>query len=97
MTTNEEFEGAFKSAGVTISGDLMVPQPPPGEHLWVVPVWYRVDESNIDADDELPTLQIRLSDNTMVMAGTVGCIICRFSYDTMRGEPCPGKAVEDQQ
>lgn len=96
MADESEEAKVIKGAGVTVSGELMVPPPPPGEHLWVLPVWYQINEDELDKDVEpdeaMGTLHITFGNDNMVMAGTIGCIICRHAYDDAKDEPCPGRA-----
>lgn len=89
MTSDEE--EAFRNIGITVAGDLMIPSPPEGEHLWVVPVWYRADPTTMTkGDDGVEGLFVNFTRDGMVMAGTLGCIICRYNYDSIKDRPCPG-------
>jgi len=95
VTSEDDEVEAVRDIGLTVSGDLMVPAPPEGEHLWVVPVWYRADPQTItDGDDGVQGLFVNFTREGMVMAGTLGCIICRHSYDAAKDIPCPGRDLD---
>lgn len=86
-----EEQEVFQNIGMSVAGELMMQRPPTGEHMWTVPVWYRVDPSTMEkSDDGFENLFMDMTRATMVVTGELGCVLCRRSYTYGKYLPCEG-------
>lgn len=90
-------EEKIQSYGSTFSGDLMVPLPPPGVHMWVVPAYFLVnmDEDREDLPDGDYGMHLTFGKDTLAEIGSPGCNLCEHAYEDAKDIPCPGKPQED--